>query len=200
MNWVVDIVTIVVSTGTLTAGFQYFNNKRRAKIEENKQELDEFKEVFHVWQEDNIRLRAREEKLLSDLDNLKSEIADLRNKIILLESAHQDLPLPAWLKDMKGVMLALNAAYEETFLIPRGFEASDYIGKTDYDIWPEEAAKAYRKHDKHVMRTGKMWHGEEKIPLKNDPNEADIWTIIKYVRYSGRTKIGIAGIAIPKSL
>lgn len=197
MNWIVDIVTIVISTGTLTAAFQYFNNKRRARIEENQQELDEFKKVFEIWQKDNERLRIREEKLLQEVASLRIEVAELRNKIVLLESAHQDLPLPAWLKDTKGTMLALNPTYEEMFLIPRGYTATDYIGNDDKAVWPPEIAEQYTKHDKMVLRSGKVWRGVENIP--NEVGEIEEWNIIKYVRYSGRTKIGIAGIAIPKS-
>ncbi len=196
MNVFFDVVIGLASAGVFTALIKYFGDKRRAKIDENKQELDEFKKVFEVWQEDNKRLREREKALLEEVVKLREEVADLRNKIVLLESAHQDLPLPAWLKDTKGVMLAVNAAYEDTFLVPRGFNAVDYIGHTDHAVWPEDIANQYQKHDKMVLRSGKMWHGSEKIP--NNDGEVEEWSIIKYVRYSGRTKIGIAGIAIPK--
>jgi len=86
MNWIIDIVTILGSTGAITAYIRYRDNKKRIKIESNKQELDEFKEIFKVWQEDNERLRKREEQLMTEIQELREEIAELKAKIMLLES------------------------------------------------------------------------------------------------------------------
>ena len=86
MNWIIELITILGSTGVLTAFIRYRDNKKRIKIESNKQELDEFKEIFKVWQADNERLRKREEQLMKEIQELREEIAELKAKIILLES------------------------------------------------------------------------------------------------------------------
>lgn len=136
------------------------------------------------------------QKWRAKISVLEQQVEKLYKKIQLLESGHQDLPLPMWLKDPSGTMLAVNIAYEETFLLPRGFTSDDYVGKKDTAVWPAETAKVFAKNDRSVYRSGVIWRGTETMPSAAGDHES--WKIIKYVRYSpDGQKIGIAGIAIP---
>jgi PAS domain-containing protein len=130
-----------------------------------------------------------------EVQQLRKQVERLQNKVTLLESSHQDAPIPIWLKDKHGVMLALNPEYERTFLIPHGKTREDYLHKTDYDVWPEDIAAEYIRNDRLVMRTRKTWKGTETI-LDHQGNKSQ-WQIIKYPRKAGGVLIGIAGMAIP---
>ena len=124
----------------------------------------------------------------------KLQLREMQVKIALFESAHQDSPLPTWLKDADGTMLSLNSAYEEIFLIPRGMTKADYLHKKDIDVWPEELAARFRQHDLRVQTSGQEWRGMEEVIVGGERVK---WRILKYVRYSGGVKLGIAGIAMP---
>lgn len=184
----VELIGAVISGGILQSLIQYF-------ITRKKESRNDFDAIIKTWAEDNRRLREMEAQSRARINELDSKVISLQNKITLLESAHQDLPIPMWLKDMDGVMLAVNASYEETFLIPNNKTIEDYIGKTDFDVWPKEVAESFRNHDKLVMRTKKVFNGEEDVLIGGEMIQ---YSIIKYPRYAGRVIIGIAGIAIPQ--
>lgn len=59
---------------------------------------------------------------------------NLRNKIILLEAANHEIPIPMWLKDEKGVLLAVNNAYEDMILTPNMITTDYAIGKVDEEL------------------------------------------------------------------
>lgn len=129
------------------------------------------------------------------IKKLEKQVKRLQYKVTLLESSHQDAPIPIWLKDNFGVMLALNPAYEKTFLLPRNLTAEDYLNKTDEVVWPEDIADEYRKNDLMVARTNTVWKGYETI-IDHQGKETQ-WQVIKYPRTAAGITIGIAGIAIP---
>lgn len=153
---------------------------------------NEFTALVETYKQDNERLRAREEALEERLDKVEKELQDCRVKLQLMESAHYDLPIPAWLKDTKGVMLSVNRPYEEMFIEPAGKSMHDYIGKDDIEFWGSELGEEYRKNDMMAFRSGKSVVVEETVQIGNVRLK---WMILKYVRWAGNTKIGIAGIA-----
>lgn len=153
--------------------------------------------------DDNERLRTRVnelEKRVSDYEKEQAEAKEregyYKNKLTLLQTAHHDLPFPQWLKDVNGVMLSLNGAYEKMFLVPLGKTADDYVGNTDFDIWPVDVAEKFVENDKKAKEKGGYWMGIEPIWIKNS-DISPYWRIAKYGRFVGNVCVGIAGIAIP---
>ena len=124
---------------------------------------------------------------------LIKKVAMLESKVLLLESAHQSLPVPMWLKSMDGTMLALNYAYERVFLHPNNLSTIDYIGKQDHEVWPQEIADAFRIHDIQVQTTNSTLETVETVPVDGVLTK---WHVIKYVRTSDGVPIGIGGIAV----
>jgi PAS domain S-box-containing protein len=60
------------------------------------------------------------------------------------------LPIPIFYKDARGVYLGCNKA----FTVFLGVKAEDVIGKTVYDIAPEDLAETYERADQELLRTG----------------------------------------------
>lgn len=185
-----------VLTGILSGGLV------GAIVSWRKSKRDDFDILIKTWKLDNDRLREEMDKLREQfkeieksLDLEKEKSNHLQNKIILLESAHHDLPFPMWLKDENGVMLSINPAYEKKFLIPMGLEAKDYLFKKDEDVWGAAIAKEYGRHD-YVAKVKGLFIGNETISLKGS-DISEEWHVVKYARYLGGVLIGIAGIAIP---
>lgn len=161
-------------------------------------------DIINALQSQNTILLERNTEYINKIEeygniilDLKDKINGLENNILLLESAHQDLPIPMWLKDFKGNMLSVNLAYETIFLKPIGKERKDYVGKSDYDIWPKEIAEVFMKNDILIRRKREPRLITENIP--DAMGKLIEWNILKYPRMSGNQLIGIAGIAIPKN-
>ena len=155
--------------------------------------------VISLFKEDNARLRNEMSLLKQEFETLRLKsqerekenrdvIQGLRIKVNMLESAHLNLPIPQWLKDKNGIMLSINSAYEEIF----GKSVSQYVGNTDYDVWPKEIADQFKKNDTKVKRTRKHLQTQEFLEVDE---HVQVWEVLKYPRYEGSTFIGIGGIA-----
>lgn len=197
----IEIIIAALSGGVLTQVFTFILNRDKAK---ETAEKNDFQTIVEQWQSDNKRLRDENQKHLQTQNDLYKKLAEherkisaLNTKLLIMESAYMHIPVPSWLKDLDGTMLALNEAYEDNFLKPLGLCRADYIGKTDFDIWDEETAKEYQENDVKVLNSiEKVWFGKEKIVL-NGVDVTDSWKMLKYVRFAGDLEIGIGGMAIP---
>lgn len=187
-NWIQLIVSFL-GGGSLIGILNFILNRQ-------KQSSEEYITLLEKYKEDNDQLRKHERENRKQLEELKEIVGELRNKLLLMESAHYDLPLPQWLKDNNGVMLAFNTAYEDLFIIPNNMNPADYIGHTDIEFWGEEIGNEYRSNDIKVERSRKPTHVVETV--KNVYGDDELWEFFKYPRYAGRTLIGIGGIAIKK--
>ena len=77
-----------------------------------------------------------------------------------LEQIASILPTPLYWEDSNGVILGANeAAFKGTGALIR--EA--YVGKTLYELYPEEMADHIKKHNEEVMHTGETLSQEEMI-------------------------------------
>jgi hypothetical protein len=183
------IIVAVITTIFGTAVGYWLKYKAGSR----KQYGDEFDRIVRAWQSDNERLRKREQELEKRVEEMERRVNDLSNKLQLMESAHQDLPLPQWLKDKDGTMLALNNAYEQVFLIPNNMERDDYVGRTDKEIWGKEIGAEYQYYDKRALSTRRPVHSIETVKMGDRTTK---WQVYKYPRYAGNALIGVGGLAI----
>lgn len=131
---------------------------------------------------------------------LEVENQRLLTQFIILSSSHDSSPLPQWVKDDEGRVLAVNRAYERMFLIPRGYKVADYLHHTDDSVWPAEIGEEFRQNDQEVWKRRDVMDLRENI--QHPTGEVKKMRIIKYPRYADGIEqpIGIAGIAIPEQL
>lgn len=143
--------------------------------------------------------RLDEEKISSlerRIYQLETEAAVMEARFMAFRSSHDSSPLPMWIKDAEGKVLACNKAYETIFLKPRGYALADYLGHYDRDVWPDHVADEFARNDREVLAkcvtldtTENVTNAEGKdLPVR----------IIKYPRnITGiETPIGAAGIAV----
>ena len=143
----------------------------------------------------NYEFEIKQRKACQDLVNpLKEKVSDLENKVDLLVNTGITIPFPHWLKSIDGRMLAINDEYERVFLKPQGIMKKDYIGNTDFAVWPDEFAKKFAAVDQTVRSTGGVWIGQEWV-IVND--SAQRWQIVKYPVRVGGSMVGVGGFAIP---
>lgn len=90
----------------------------------------------------------------------------------------ENTPTPMWYKDRRYIMRWVNNAYSMTFGILR----SNYVGKTDYDVWPAEIARAFRTHDEEVLLKGVRIEVVEDVPVRiGDPDSPlKQWRVVKF--------------------
>jgi len=182
------LLAAAVSGGAITSLTNFL-------ISRKKEDRTDFERIVRTWEADNTRLRQVNEADRDKIDELERKIFDLQNKILLMESSHSDLPLPQWLKDTNGVMLAVNKAFEDYFLTPIGKTAGDYLGNNDFHVWPTDVAERLFANDREVMRRRKPVRHKEIMKINGHTEEIDV---IRYPRFSDRTLIGVAGIALVK--
>ncbi len=102
----------------------------------------------------------------------------------------QNISDMAWLKDRESRYLAAN----EKFAIVSGRKLEEIIGKTDYDLWDEDFAEAYRQDDMLVLQSQKLRRVEEK-QKDHLGNEYWVETIKTPIFNSAGQVIGTTGIA-----
>lgn len=128
-------------------------------------------------------------------DALERENLRLEAQVDAMQDAIGTLPAAVWSKDLDGEVLYVNDLYEELFLTPRGYSKEDYVGHNDFNVWPEEVAEQFRKHDAQVILTNETFYGVELVT--EDDGENHPWIIIKHPRYRQGIKSGVGGLALP---
>lgn len=119
---------------------------------------------------------------LLDITERKRAEASLRMRESYLTAIIENQPGLIWLKDSEYRFLAVNCAFARSC----GKESpEELIGKTDFEVWPQELAQKYRRDDEELMRTGtsvkveelifdkgeRRWFETFKTPIKNTSGE-----------------------------
>ena len=78
---------------------------------------------------------------------LKDVERTLQEQLRFLQLMIDTIPMPVFYKDMHGVYLGCNKAFEEFLGVPK----DRLIGKTTYDVAPKELAEKYFQKDKELF-------------------------------------------------
>lgn len=84
---------------------------------------------------DELKEQIRDQK--ADLSRLRDENHELRQRVMHLESAREDMPFPMWAKDRSLRYQWINTAYEQDLLKPADKTVNDVINQTDQQIWQD---------------------------------------------------------------
>jgi len=125
-----------------------------------------------------------------DITERKQVEQELQDKEAHLSTLIQTIPDLIWVKDINGIYLTCNKMFENFF----GAEASEIIGKTDYDFVDRELADFFRSHDQNAVRIGKPSSNEEWVTFANDGHRVLLETIKTPMFDQNGTIIGVLGI------
>jgi PAS domain S-box-containing protein len=105
-------------------------------------------------------------------------------------------PVIAWAKDEKGRHVYLNKPFERQF----GVRLADWRGKTDFELWPTEIAKVFRRNDEAALNGDKAVRALEETP-DDQSGQRRQWQSFKFSfrDASGRRYVGGIGIDITDS-
>lgn len=95
-----------------------------------------------------------------DITTRKAAEEAQRESEARLQAMFDNTTAVAYLKDTAGRYLFINQRFEKLFHVSR----EDLIGKTDYDVFPQETADAFRANDLTVLETGAPLEREELAP------------------------------------
>jgi PAS domain S-box-containing protein len=111
------------------------------------------------------QLDARAAELTKATEQLRRQTAArekveqaLRESKALYQSLLEGLPLNLFRKDLEGRVVMANRRYCETLEQP----LDELLGKTDYDLFPDELADKYRRDDQTVIETGSVFEDVER--------------------------------------
>jgi two-component system sensor histidine kinase UhpB len=99
-------------------------------------------------------------------------------------------PALAWAKDEQGRYVYLNAAYERQMQV----RLADWLGRTDFDVWPHEVAEVFWANDQKVLANGTPIHVVESASTL--ANEHEHWLITKFLIQDSRNRRFVGGVGI----
>jgi len=133
-----------------------------------------------VWQRSYVRAIA----MANSMSNAYGESASRMRALL------DSIPDLAWIKDRDFRFHAVNEAYARMC----GRPVQDILGKTVFQIWPEQLARAFHNHDESVLASGEANHFEVQVP-----NIEGSLRTLDYIRVPVRDEegsvVGMAGIA-----
>src|SRR5262245_22093121 len=125
-------------------------------------------EIRRLNAELESRVRARTASLQAANDRLAREIEErgqvteaLRQNEKLLRTIVDHTPSPIYVKDLEGRYLVVPHHFEQRIMQL----GETTVGKTDYDVFPQEVADTLRAHDRQVIEYGRVMHFEESVPI-----------------------------------
>ncbi len=176
---------------------QYFIENWRSLLKGNAPDYYEIKIIRkdgqHRWvQQKNLLIKDKNgnpvaiEGIVTDITNRKITEDALINSESEKKAILNNLPHLAWLKDTDGKYLSVN----ESFANSVNKSAEQIIGKTDFDIYPEDHARRYREEDMKIFLTRKQLYVEEMTSGK-------WWETFKAPIFDHDGRItGVTGIAL----
>ncbi len=128
-------------------------------------------------------------KLQQEILERKQVEDDLRESRGLLQAFMDNSPAPIFAKDHQGRLILNNRQHESFFQA----EPGSLIGKTTYDLYPEEVAGTLWASEQHVLTSGEVVKTEEVVVKDDEPRT---YFSVKFPLYDPQGEIcGIGCIA-----
>ncbi len=126
---------------------------------------------------------------ISDITDQKRAQQALRDSEQRLQAIIDNSTAVIYLKDLQGRYILINSRYEGLFNVKN----HEIIGKTDFDIFPENAARRLRENDLRVTKTNRPVEFEEAVPHRDGMHT---YISIKFPLTDAHGNIyGVAGIS-----
>ncbi|APZ46476.1 hypothetical protein BW723_09280 [Polaribacter reichenbachii] len=103
-------------------------------------------------------LRTENKNVKGNYKVLKEKSTNLKQNMVLFNRNYEGFPLPVWQKLKRGnefVMQYVNPEYVEKFGKAYDKDQYAFIGKNNFELFPEKLAEVYYKYDLEVSKNGK---------------------------------------------
>ncbi|MDR3371845.1 EAL domain-containing protein [Rhodoferax sp.] len=129
--------------------------------------------------------------LYTDVTERIAAKATMQASELHLRTLVNTIPDLIWLKDVNGVFLSCNPAFERLYGVPEAF----IVGKTDYDFVPQELADSFRENDRAAMTVGGPTVNEEWLTFADSGQGALMETTKVPMRTPDGQLLGVLGIS-----
>jgi PAS domain S-box-containing protein len=121
------------------------------------------------------QLKALSERQAEELAGLKQQLDQetaerrrgerrIRDSEALYSSLIDSLPVHVIRKNLQGCFAFVSRSFCELIGIPE----EEILGKTDFDLYPEDLARKYREDDQRVIETGELFETVEQNKTSGD--------------------------------
>jgi PAS domain S-box-containing protein len=128
------------------------------------------------------------QKYKRELDELREAQRELREESSLLRNLLENLPAFVYFKSREGRYIKVSKSYQMIHPV-------DILGKTDFDLYPEDQAREAVEDDKRVMETGEPLIDKEEIFTLPDGREIHLLTTKVPLLDAEGNIAGVVGIA-----
>jgi PAS domain S-box-containing protein len=152
------------------------NQKRAERL------LDKAREAMEIL----VRTRAQEQEAL---ERERSSVAsDRREQQERFRAFMDSVPAIAWIKDANFRYVWLSASYSRL----HGKSLAETRGRDDFEIWPGDLARLFRRDDELALRANGPVQFVERAPFA-DGSTAH-WLVVKFPMPDETGALGVAGI------
>jgi len=170
----------LITSGGLTLGsFCVIDNEPRHWSLEDIEVLKDLSKSVVAEIEMRGELKERDRAALAESKLQKAET--------IFQAFMDNSPGLAWMKDVNGRYIYLNRPFSYLFNI----QTSDWIGKTDFDIWPEVVARESHEHDQEVIENGLPLRTIELVPHSDGMHS---WMVYKFLVTGQDGEVMLAGV------
>ncbi len=99
-------------------------------------------------------------------------------------------PAVAWMKNEQGRYVYYNRRYVDCFHV----RPDEWLGRTDFEIWPAEYARKYVEDDRKVLASGQSLETTDRSP--NSDGSLRYWQVLKFPFQDGGGRRFVGGMAI----
>jgi PAS domain S-box-containing protein len=127
---------------------------------------------------------------MTDISQLKQAEAARRETEELARAFLENSATVAWMKDTEGRYVYFSQSFERRF----GTQCGEWLGKTDFELWPRELAETYRANDLRVLKTNCVL--EEVEEAQNLDGTRSWWLSHKFPFIDTSGNLHVGGLAV----
>lgn len=130
--------------------------------------------------------------IVTDITDRKRAEEALRENDLRMRAFLENSATIAWIKDAEGRHVYLSQNYERRFNV----RLEDWLGKTDFEVWPQDIAERFREHDAIVLKENRRLEVVEQA--RDADGKVSWWLNSKFLFQDscGRKYIGGLGVDI----
>ena len=137
-----------------------------------------------------MEMRMQRKQLQLALTEAEESRKELRASEERFRIFMDNSPFISFMKDTEGRLVFLSQQFADHF----GKQVADCLGKTDFDLWPEDEAQVIRQHDIGVLLAGRLQVLDEKVSRSS--GDETHWRSYKFPCVSSRGDTLLAGISV----